>query len=584
MKKSTSSFSTLRGLLKYIKKQWLYLIISLIATAFNVLLTLYIPILVGEAIDNLIGIGMVNFELIKNLIIQVIIITISVALLQWLVSIINNIITYKVIKDIRISAFQKLQSLSLKTIDQKAQGELVNLIITDIQVIGDGLLMGFSGFFSGIITIIGTIILMFTINVWITLVVIVLTPISLFVARFISKRTYSMFKLQANDRGRQTNLIDEMISNLETVKSLHQEQLVINRFNETNDALCKSSLKSIFFSSLVNPSTRFVNSLVYAAVVITSAFLIITNAYPISVGNLSTLLSYANQYTKPFNEISGIISELQNALACANRVFNFINEPDQEPDPDPATILDTPKGNINIENVYFSYHPDQKLIQNFNLKVKKGEKIAIVGPTGCGKTTLINLLMRFYDINSGTIHIDGINIMNMTRKNLRLSYGMVLQDTWLRNDTIRNNLVLDNQNITDEELKAICKICHVHSFVKRMPKGYDTIISENGGMLSTGQKQLLCIARVMLSNPPMLILDEATSNIDTKTEKNINEAFLHLMEGKTTFIVAHRLSTIVNADCILVMKDGKIIEQGKHQELIKQNGFYTQLYNSQFQK
>ncbi len=582
--KSSSTFKTIKKLFSYINKQIFVLIISLLATLLNVILTLYIPVLVGEAIDNLIGVNQVNFEIIGTIIVKIIIITIVIAILQWLISILNNNITYKVIKNIRVDAFKKLQTLSIKSLDNKSQGKLINLIITDIQVIGDGLLMGFTGFFSGIVTIVGTIILMVRINVWIALVVIILTPISLFVAKGISKHTYSMFKKQATDRGKQTDVIDEMITNIKTVQSLHQEDYVINKFKQTNDDLQKSSLKAIFYSSLVNPSTRFVNALVYAAVGIVASLLIILTSYSISVGKLASLLSYANQYTKPFNEISNIISELQNAFACAARVFEFIEEEDQSPDNQNAMEINNVNGNIQINKVFFSYSKDKKLIQNFNLNVKQGQKIAIVGPTGCGKTTLINLLMRFYDIDSGSIKIDGKDIFDITRKSLRLSYGMVLQDTWLRNDTIRNNLILDDTNISDEKMIEICKICHAHSFIKRMPNGYDTIINENGENLSTGQKQLLCIARVMLSNPSMLILDEATSNIDTKTEKKINDAFLHLMEGKTTFIVAHRLSTIVNADCILVMKDGQIIEQGNHQELLNKNGFYTKLYNSQFQR
>ena len=577
-----TSFHTLKRILSYTKKQFILLILSLLATIANVGLTLYIPILIGDAIDNLIGEGLVNFEIILPIIIEIIIITIIISLLQWFISIINNKICYKVIQNIRLDAFKKLETLPLKTIDNKSQGELVNLIIADIQVIGDGLLLGFNGFFSGIMTIIGTIIIMININLYIALAVIVLTPISLFVAKGISKRTYAMFKKQAQDRSAQTAVIDEMIGNIKTVQSLNQEDKAIETFNKTNQDLQKSSLKAIFFSSLVNPSTRFVNALVYATVGVASSLLTIYTSNKISIGKLASLLSYANQYTKPFNEISGIVSELQNAFACANRVFNFIDEKDEANDKINAITLENPEGYIDIENVYFSYTKEQKLIQDFNLKVSKGQKIAIVGPTGCGKTTLINLLMKFYDINSGKISIDSTNIDDITRKSLRLSYGMVLQDTWLRNDTIKNNLSLNDSSISEERIKEVCKICHAHNFIKRMPNGYDTVINEQGANLSTGQKQLLCIARVMLHNPSMLILDEATSNIDTRTEMKINEAFNHLMEGKTSFIVAHRLSTILSADVILVMKDGQIIEQGKHEELLAKNGFYTSLYNSQF--
>ena len=577
-----TSFHTLKRILSYTKKEIVLFIFSLLATLANVALTLYVPILIGKAIDNIIGEGKVNFDIISPIIIEIIIVSIIIAILQWIISIINNKLSYKVIQRIRQDAFNKLETLPLKTIDQRSQGELVNLIITDVQVIGDGLLLGFNGFFSGIMTIIGTIIFMISINLYIALAVIVLTPISLFVAKGISKRTYAMFNKQAKDRSNQTAVIDEMIGNIKTVQSMNQEDLAVENFDKTNEELKKSSLKAIFFSSLVNPSTRFVNSLVYATVGIASALLTIFTQNKISIGKLASLLSYANQYTKPFNEISGIISELQNAFACANRVFNFIDEQDERKDYQNAITLNNPEGNIDIEHVYFSYTKEQKLIQDFNLKVTKGQKIAIVGPTGCGKTTLINLLMKFYDINSGKISIDNNNIEDITRHSLRLSYGMVLQDTWLRNDSILNNLTLNDPTIPLEKVIEVCKICHAHNFIKRMSDGYNTIINEQGANLSTGQKQLLCIARVMLHNPSMLILDEATSNIDTRTEMKISEAFNHLMKGKTSFIVAHRLSTIINADCILVMKDGQIIEQGKHKELLAKNGFYTSLYNSQF--
>ncbi len=577
------SLRTVKTLFGYVKRQWILLLVSCVATVASVLLTLYIPVLIGEAIDKLVGLGQVDFEGIHKLLVEIITLSIVIALLQWATSIINNVVTFKVVKDVRKVAFSKLQTLAFKTLDVRSQGELVNLIITDVQVIGDGLLMGFSGFLSGIVTIVGTIALMISINVFVALIVVVLTPISLFVAKGISKRTYDMFKVQASDRGAQTAVIDEMISSVKTVQALGQEDRVIEKFNSTNVALEKSSLKAIFFSSLVNPSTRFVNALVYASVGVSASLLIVLSPYTISIGMLASLLSYANQYTKPFNEISGIISELQNAFACASRVFAFIDEKDQAPDRENAITLENVEGAVEIKNVYFSYRENQKLIENFNLKVNKGEKIAIVGPTGCGKTTLINLLMRFYDVNSGTIFVDGVDVLDVTRKSLRDGYGMVLQDTWLRNASVRENLTM-GEDISEDEIVEVCKICHVHSFVKRLPEGYDTVITENGSNLSTGQKQLLCIARAMLKKPKMLILDEATSNIDTRTEKKINDAFLRLMEGKTTFIVAHRLSTIVNADCILVMKDGHVIEQGKHLELLERNGFYTKLYNSQFAK
>lgn len=577
-----TSFRTLIRILSYSKKQTLLLVTSLLATIANVALTLCIPILIGNAIDNIIEKGLVHFEKILPIIIEIIIVSLIIALLQWLISIFNNKICYKIIQNIRIDAFNKLETLPLKTIDNKSQGELVNLIIADIQVIGDGLLLGFNGFFSGIMTILGTIGIMLSINKIIAVAVIVLTPISLFVAKGISKRTYAMFKKQAQDRSAQTAVIDEMIGNIKTVQSLNQETKAIEAFNKSNEELKKSSLKAIFFSSLVNPSTRFVNSLIYATVAIASALLTILTPYKISVGKLASLLNYANQYTKPFNEISGIISELQNAFACANRVFEFIDKIDEEKDKENAISINNPQGNLSIEHVYFSYTPEQKLIEDLNVQVSKGQKIAIVGPTGCGKTTLINLLMRFYDINSGKITVDNTNIDDITRKSLRLSYGMVLQDTWLRNDTIKNNLTLNDDSISDERIVEVCKICHTHNFIKKMPEAYNTIINEQASNLSTGQKQLLCIARVMLQNPSMLILDEATSNIDTRTEMKINEAFNHLMQSKTSFIVAHRLSTILSADLILVMKDGKIIEQGKHEELLSKNGFYTSLYNSQF--
>jgi ATP-binding cassette subfamily B protein len=509
------------------------------------------------------------------------VIIILTAVVQWLMNTCNNKIAYQVVRDVRDEAFKKLEILPLKYIDGHSHGDIVSRIIADVDQFSDGLLMGFTQLFTGVVTIIGTLVFMFSINVSTTFVVVILTPLSFFIAGFIAKRTFSMSKLQSETRGEQTALIDEMIGNEKVVKAFGHENKAIEQFDEINGRLQKASVKAIFFSSLTNPCTRFVNSLVYAGVGILGAFLAIKGR--ISVGQLTSFLSYANQYTKPFNEISGVVTELQTALACAGRVFEFIEEEPQIPDSDNAKVITEPTGRITMENVNFSYNPDQKLIQNFNLDVKPGQRVAIVGPTGCGKTTVINLLMRFYDVNSGSIKIDGIDIRNMTRKSVRDSFGMVLQETWLHAGTIRENIVMGKPDATDDEIIAAAKAAHAHSFIKRLPKGYDTVIGDDGGSLSQGQKQLLCITRVMLCLPPMLILDEATSSIDTRTEIKISQAFNTMMKGRTSFIVAHRLSTIREADIILVMKDGNIIEQGNHESLVnKENGFYAELYRSQY--
>jgi ATP-binding cassette subfamily B protein len=554
---------------------------SIVLATITVALTLYVPILTGRAIDLIIGKGNVDFDGIYKIIFKVCIIIAFTALAQWLMNMCNNKITYGVIRDIRKEAFEKLEILPLKYIDEHQYGEIVSRVITDVDTFADGLLMGFTQLFTGIVTIVGTLIFMLIINVKITFVVVVITPVSLFVASFIAKKTYQMFRLQSETRGEQTALIDEMIGNQKVVQAFGHEEEALEQFDEVNERLQKCSLRAIFFSSTINPSTRFVNSLVYAGVGITGAFTAITNS-AFTVGQLSCFLSYANQYTKPFNEISGVITELQNALACAARIFELINETPQVPDTENAKELTCASGEINLENVYFSYVPDKKLIENFNLSVKSGQRVAIVGPTGCGKSTVINLLMRFYDVNSGSIKVDGDDIRNITRSSLRTSYGMVLQETWLKEGTIRDNLCMGKPDATDEEMIAAAKASYAHSFIKRLKNGYDTYITEDGGNLSQGQKQLLCITRVMLCLPPMLILDEATSSIDTRTEQKIQNAFATMMNGRTSFIVAHRLSTIKEADIILVMKDGSIIEQGDHETLIKKNGFYANLYNSQF--
>ena len=572
----------LKKVLDHIGKYKIFLFFSIVLAAISVILTLYIPILTGQAVDCILGPSAVDFDGILDILKKMAVIIVLTALVQWVMNACNNKIAYQVVRDVRDEAFKKLQILPLKYIDGHSHGDIVSRVIADVDQFSDGLLMGFTQLFTGVVTIIGTLVFMFSINVSTTVVVVILTPLSFFIAGFIAKRTFSMSKLQSETRGEQTALIDEMIGNEKVVKAFGHEPQVMEKFTEINDRLQKASVKAIFFSSLTNPCTRFVNSLVYAGVGILGAFLAIKGY--ISVGQLTSFLSYANQYTKPFNEISGVVTELQTALACAGRVFEFIEEEPQVAEPDNAAVLQAPKGSISMQNVCFSYNPDQKLIQNFNLEVNPGQRVAIVGPTGCGKTTVINLLMRFYDVNSGSIRIDGIDLRDMTRKSLRESFGMVLQDTWLHAGTIRENIVMGKPDATDDEVIAAAKAAHAHSFIKRLPMGYDTVITEDGGSLSQGQKQLLCITRVMLCLPPMLILDEATSSIDTRTEIKISQAFNTMMKGRTSFIVAHRLSTIREADIILVMKDGNIIEQGNHETLLrKEGGFYAKLYNSQFE-
>lgn len=584
-KSGYSQSKTLKEVLKYIKKYMFYVVLSVVFAAATVAMTLYVPILTGDAIDLIVGKGNVDFSAVYAIVKKIIIVVGLTALSQWIMNICNNKITYGVIRDIRKDAFEKLEILPLKYIDSHSHGDIVSRVITDVDTFADGLLMGFTQLFTGVITILGTLIFMLTINVKITFVVVLITPISLFVASFIAKKTYRMFRLQSETRGEQTALIDEMIGNQKVVQAFGHEDEALEQFDEINGRLQKWSLKAIFFSSTTNPSTRFVNSLVYTGVGITGAFTVITNP-AFTVGQLSCFLSYANQYTKPFNEISGVVTELQNALACAARIFELIKEEPQIPDNEDARVLkDTDvDGALELENVYFSYVPEKKLIENFNLSVKPGERVAIVGPTGCGKSTVINLLMRFYDVNSGSIKVEGTDIRNITRDSLRSSYGMVLQETWLKEGTIRENLCMGKPDATEEEMIVAAKASHAHSFIKRLKDGYDTYITEDGGSLSQGQKQLLCIARVMLCLPPMLILDEATSSIDTRTEQKIQSAFAKMMKGRTSFIVAHRLSTIKEADTILVMKDGSVIEQGNHEELLAKNGFYANLYNSQFAK
>ncbi len=588
-KEKSFQLDTLKKVLSYTRKYNLYVLLSLVFAVVTVVLTLYVPILIGKAVDviriaDLIkGKENVDFDAIFIILRKIVILVVLTAIAQWLMNICNNKITYGVVKDIREKAFEKLEILPLKYIDSNSHGDIVSRIISDVDTFADGLLMGFTQLFTGVITIIGTLIFMLSINVKIALVVVVITPVSLLVASFIAKRTFNMFRLQSQTRGEQTAFIDEMIGNQKVVKAFGHEDEALEEFDEINDRLRECSLKAVFFSSLTNPCTRFVNSLVYTGVGISGAFIAISTG-GISVGQLSSFLSYANQYTKPFNEISGVITELQNAIACAARIFSLIEEEPQTMDKEGARVLENAKGNIELNNVYFSYVPDRKLIENFNLSVKPGMRVAIVGPTGCGKSTVINLLMRFYDVNSGSIKVDGTDIRNITRSSLRTSYGMVLQETWLKEGTIRENLLMGKPDATDEEMINAAKASHAHSFIKRLKDGYDTYITEDGGSLSQGQKQLLCIARVMLCLPPMLILDEATSSIDTRTEQKIQSAFKRMMQGRTSFIVAHRLSTIKESDIILVMKDGNIIEQGNHKELLDKNGFYANLYNSQFDK
>ena len=570
----------MKRVLKYIRKYTPALVLSLLLAGLTVLLTLYVPILTGNAVDLIIGEGQVDMPDIFAIMKKIAIVMIITAVGQWVMNTCNNYITYHVIRDIRTDAFAKLEILPLKYLNAHAYGDIVSRVIADVDTFADGLLMGFTQLFTGVLTILCTLGFMLVTNVPITLVVVCITPVSFLVAKFIATKTYSMFKEQSETRGEQTSLIEEMIDNQKIVNTFSRGEAVKSKFGEINGRLQKCSLKAIFFSSITNPATRFVNSLVYAGVGVFGALVAIKGG--ISVGRLSCFLSYANQYTKPFNEISGVVTELQNAFVCAGRIFELIDEEPQVPDAADARVLEEAQGNVDLKDVYFQYVPEKKLIQNFNLQVKPGQRVAIVGPTGCGKTTVINLLMRFYDVNSGSIKVDGTDIRDITRGSLRTNYGMVLQETWLRSGTIRDNICMGKPDATEEEIIAAAKASHAHSFIKRLPQGYDTVITEDGGSLSQGQKQLLCITRVMLCLPPMLILDEATSSIDTRTEIKIQNAFAKMMEGRTSFIVAHRLSTIQSADVILVMKDGNIIEQGNHETLLAKGGFYANLYNSQF--
>lgn len=576
-----SQKETIHKVLRYIRRYWSYLILSLLLAVVTVALTLYIPILTGNAIDHIVGRGQVDYDVILTIAKKIAIAIALTMVAQWVMNVCNNKVTYGVVRDIRADAFGRLQHLPLRYIDSHSYGEVVSRVIADADQFADGLLMGFTQLFTGLITILGTLGFMLSVSVPITVVVVVLTPVSLFVASFIAKRTYQMFRLQSETRGEQTALIEEMIGNQKVVQAFGHEKASMEQFDEINERLRACSLKGTFFSSLTNPCTRFVNSLVYAAVGIFGAVYAVRGG--ISVGQLSCFLSYANQYTKPFNEISGVVTELQNAIACAGRVLELIEEEPETKDAADAWVLEQADGRVDIENVYFSYEPDRKLIEHFNLRVEKGQRVAIVGPTGCGKTTLINLLMRFYDIDSGSIRVSGKDIRKITRESLRNNYGMVLQETWLKRGSIRDNIAMGRTGATEDEIIQAAKASHAHSFIKRLPQGYDTVIGEDGGGLSAGQKQLLCIARVMLCLPPVLILDEATSSIDTRTEIKIQQAFGEMMRGRTSFIVAHRLSTIREADMILVMKDGMIMEQGNHEELLKKGGFYKNLFEAQWQ-
>ena len=571
---------TLKKVLRYLKRYWFFLALSFGLAAITVASTLYIPLLTGDAVDCVIGKGQVDFAGVFAVLKRMVMVIGVTAVAQWGMNICNNKMTYQIVRDIRNEAFAKLEILPLKYLDGHPSGEVVSRIIADVDQFADGLLMGFTQLFTGVLTIVGTIGFMLSVNVGITLVVLLITPVSMIVASFIAKKTFTMFRLQSEARGKQTALIDEMIGNQKVVQAFGHEKDAMEQFGEINERLRKYSLRAIFFSSITNPSTRFVNSLVYTGVGVTGALAAISGR--MTVGQLTAFLNYANQYTKPFNEISGVVTELQNAIACAGRVFELIEEEPQVPEPADSTALTDVEGRVDLEHVAFSYRPDQKLIEDLNLAVKPGERVAIVGPTGCGKTTVINLLMRFYDVDAGSISVEGDDIRQVTRKSLRSSYGMVLQDTWLRSGTVRENILIGKPDATEEEMIEAAKNSHAHSFIKRLPKGYDTVIGEDGGGLSQGQKQLLCITRLMLCRPPMLILDEATSSIDTRTEMKIQNAFARLMEGHTSFIVAHRLSTIREADVILVMKDGHIIEQGNHESLLAKKGFYAKLYNSQF--
>ena len=580
MKNKSGQKETLRKVLRYIRKYWFLLAVSIIMATVTVALTLYFPILTGRVIDKIIGPRQVDFPAIFSILKQTAVVVALTALAQWIMNVCNNRMTYRIVQDIRDEAFRKIEILPLKYIDGHSYGEVVSRVIADVDQFADGLLMGFTQFFTGVITILGTLGFMLSVNITVTGVVVVVTPLSFFVAGFIAKKTFTMFKHQSETRGEQTALIEEMVGNQKVVQAFSHEDEALAQFDEINGRLEACSLRAIFYSSLTNPSTRFVNNLVYAGVAVIGALYAIRGG--ISVGQLSCFLSYANQYTKPFNEISGVVTELQNALACAARIFELIEETPQIPEKENAIVLQDVKGKVELSHVDFSYVPDKKLITDFNLAVKPGQRVAIVGPTGCGKTTVINLLMRFYDVNSGKICVDGADIREVTRESLRENYGMVLQETWLKTGTIRDNIVMGKPDATDEEVIAAAKASHAHSFIKRLSKGYDTVIGEDGGSLSQGQKQLLCITRVMLCLPPMLILDEATSSIDTRTEIRIQKAFATMMQGRTSFIVAHRLSTIREADVILVMRDGNIIEQGNHETLLEQKGFYAELYESQF--
>ena len=574
---------TMKKVLEYLRPYMGLVALSVLLAAVTVALTLYVPVLIGRAIDLIVGPGQVDMPGILRLILRIAIVVAATAAVQWVVNTINNKITFQVVRDVRAQAFAKLQILPLSYIDSHPTGEIVSRVIADVDQFADGLLLGFTQLFTGVVTILGTLGFMISIRPGIALVVVLLTPLSFVVARFIATHTYSYFRQQSETRGEQTAFIDEMIGNQKVVKAFGHEQQNVERFDEINERLEKCSLQAIFYSSLTNPCTRFVNNVVYAGVALAGALVCVAcGGAGFTVGSLSALLSYANQYTKPFNEISGVVTELQNALACASRIFQLIAEPPQTPDAPDARVLKDAQGQVEMKDVSFSYVPDRKLIEDLNLSVKPGQHVAIVGPTGCGKTTLINLLMRFYDVNGGAIRVDGTDVRQITRASLRANYGMVLQETWLKSGTIRENLVMGKPDATDEEVIAAAKACHAHSFIKRLPQGYDTVIGEDGGRLSQGQKQLLCITRIMLCLPPMLILDEATSSIDTRTELKIQHAFTTMMDGRTTFIVAHRLSTIREADVILVMRDGSIVEMGSHEALLQRNGFYAKLYNSQF--
>lgn len=573
----------IKKVLHYISRYWGLLILSLVMAAVSALLALVLPILTGDAIDMIVAKGQVNFDGLSEIISKMLTVIGVTIMAQYIMNTCNNKITFDVVRDIRREAFEKIERLPLSYIDAHPAGEIVNRVIADVDQFADGLLMGFTQLFTGVLTIIGTLVLMFRINVQVTLIVVLITPVSLFVAAFIAKKTYDMFRLQSETRAEQTTLIDEMIGNEKILQAFSYEDDAMEQFDEINGRLQKASLRAIFFSSTTNPSTRFVNSLVYTGVALAGSMTVIATNGTLKVGRLSCLLSYANQYTKPFNEISGVITELQNAIACAGRIFELIEETPQVPEAEDAVTLHNVRGSLDLEHVFFSYVPDRRLIEDLNLTVKPGQRIAIVGPTGCGKTTLINLLMRFYDVDQGSIAVDGKDIRGMTRKSLRTSFGMVLQETWLMNGTIRENIIMGKPDATEEEIVAAAKASHAHSFIRRLEHGYDTVIGENEGTLSQGQKQLICITRVMLALPPMLILDEATSSIDTRTEIKIQNAFARMMQGRTSFIVAHRLSTIREADIILVMRDGHIVEQGDHESLLERDGFYAKLYNSQFE-